>query len=349
MSTPISATTVYSYAALPDLHEVMLAGGEISDRGDWMPIGSYTPGDAVTYSGALYFCISANTGLPPTGNIDDNWSALVVVEEFNPVVSAGSDYTARLAASQALAVAQAGTAFGTYVYDQLIIETGSRIAGDTYLLALFGSITADTVIYGRNGEPTVGSALDTLFYVSPSVTGFTNDIGVVETGGSVSVITLNWAYNKAVISQSINQGIGALPAAVRTFAISGAYTTTLTFALTASDGSNTCNGNSTVSFMQKRYWGNSSQTSLNDAQIIALNSEFASSRSQSRTVSPSGEYLYFAYPTSFGAATFTVNGLLNTDWMLDTRAFINASGYSESYRIYRSTNLLTGTYQIVVS
>ena len=66
-------------------------------------------------------------------------------------------------------------------------------------------------------------------------------------------------------------------------------------------------------------------------------------------MSPSGQYVYFAYPSSFGVATFTVNGLLNTDWSLTTRAFVNASGYSEPFHIYRSNNLLTGTYVIAIT
>jgi len=352
----VVSTTTYQYVDT-NLNPYFILGSGLVDSGPWSSSAFYNILNVVQIGVDQYVAIAPNSNAPPTGIVDENWSTLVIVEEGGgSVINAGSDYYARTLAEQALQVAYVGTAIGSeaYVLAQtgtvlIAAETGSRIAGDNYLLGLFGSITADTVIYGRNGQPTVGSALDTLFYVFPVVTSFTNSLNVVETGGSYSVVNLAWAYNKAITSQVMNQGVGSLAYALRALTVSGAYVSNTTFSLTASDDLNSCNGNTTISFMQKRYWGNSAQTSLNDAQILALSSEFASSRAQTRTLSPSGEYIYFAYPASFGAATFTVNGLLNTDWVLVTRAFVNASGYSESYRIYRSTNLLTGTYVIVVS
>lgn len=378
----VVSTTTYQYVGL-NLNPCFIQGSGLVDTGPWSSTMAYNVKDVVQSGVDQYTALAPNSGHPPTNIFNENWSALVVVkEQSGGVVDAGSDYYARTLAEQALQVgssaysratealvlAQTGTVlitaetgsriaadaaltafvFGSIAVD-LAAETGSRIATDNYLLAQFGSINADTVIYGRNSLPTVGAALDSLFYVYPSVTSFTNSLNTVETGSTYSTVTLTWAYNKAVATQVINQGIGSLAYTLRTRVVNGTYNTTTTFTLTGSDGFNACNGNTTISFMQKRYWGVSALTSLNDAQVLALSNEFASSRAQTRTLSPSGQYVYFAYPASLGAATFTVNGLVNTDWILVTRALVNASGYSESYNIYRSTSLLTGTYVIAVS
>lgn len=377
----VVATTTYLYNDA-NLNPYYVLGSQLTDRGAWSSSAFYTLYDVIQIGIDQYVALQPNSNTPPTAIVDENWSSLVIVEEASgsSVTNAGSDYYARYLATQALETAWTGTSLGSAAFT--LATAGSNLAWEAYQLALngtdipplstlpdvsipspeanqvlvydgtywtAGSLNADLIAYGRNSFATVGDALDSLFYVTPSVTSFTNDIGTVETGGSISVVHLAWSYNKTITSQAINQGIGSLAAALRAFAISGAYTTTTTFTLTASDGINSCNGNTSVTFMQKRYWGNSASTSLNDAQIIALSSEFASSRVQSKTVSPAGQYVYFCYPASFGAATFTVNGLLNTDWILSTQTFVNASGYSSSYRVYRSTNLLTGTYVIAIS
>lgn len=361
----IDPTVSYAFVDTNEKQQY-IHGHQVIDCGAWNGTVAYARYNGVAYDGEEWIATAANLNVaPPTDYL--SWSVLVSLDAGSPdptgvdtyarAMAAYAQYTANVAlalaatgtntANTALTLAQTGT-------NMVIEETGSRIAADAYILTLIGSIagsiTADNVTYGRNSFTTVGAALDSLFYVYPSVTSFTNDVGTVETGSSVSSVNLAWAFNKTIVSQSINQGVGALPAAQRAATASGPFVSSTTFTLTASDDhANACNGNTTVSFMQKRYWGTNSAASLSDVQVRALSSEFASSRAQTKTISPSAEYIYFAYPASFGAAAFTVNGLPNTDWTLVTRAFVNASGYSESYHIYRSNNVLTGTYQVTIS
>lgn len=114
----------------------------------------------------------------------------------------------------------------------------------------------------------------------------------------------------------------------------------------SSSGGSSSGGSSggSTGTMKKVYEGVNANTSLSDGDIVALTSQFQTSRILSVTLAPSGQYLYFALPTSFGAATFNVNGLLNTAWILTTRTFDG-----DTYNIYRSQNLLTGTFQVAVS
>lgn len=353
------STRSYAYIDLEGLIRVV-QGSTLVTKGTWNSGAFYDTNDVVSYQTALYIALRQVSIYPPTAIVDENWSSLVDVTEQGGELTLEYVYLLALQAgtiaTTALYTAWTGTALAQQALDQISagtwLEDGTRVINDWHVDwgTNPGQISASDLPYQPGGVyPTVGAALDALFYVAPSVTSFTNDIGTVELGVTVGTVVLNWAFNKPITSQSIDQGIGALGAAVRTYTQSGTYTTSRTYNLTASDGSNTANGSTSVLFRHKRYWGNSTNTSLTDGQIIALNSEFSTTRVQSRTVSPSGEYVYFAYPAAWGLASFTVNGLLNTDWTLVARSFVNASGYTETYNIYRSNNLLTGTYVIAIS
>lgn len=208
------------------------------------------------------------------------------------------------------------------------------------------------VPYSNSTYPSVGAALDHLLYVAPVVSSLTNTIGTVEIGSTVTSVTLNWSLNKTVTSQSLSQSIGTIDAALRTYTDTGSWTTDRSYTLTIGDGTNTATGSTSVLFRHRRYWGVSNKESLTDADILALSKEFSTSRAQTRSLTCTAQYIYFAWPSTFGAASqFTVNGLPNTAWILVGRAFVNASGYSSTFYIYRSENLLTNAspYTVVVS
>jgi hypothetical protein len=112
----------------------------------------------------------------------------------------------------------------------------------------------------------------------------------------------------------------------------------------SSGGSSSGGSGGSTGTMKKVYWGVNANLSLSDGDIVALNSQFQTNRILNVTLTPSGQYLYFVIPASFGSATFNVNGLLNTAWILTTQTFDG-----DTYNIYRSQNLLTGTFQVAVS
>ena len=224
------------------------------------------------------------------------------------------------------------------------IASGSRykINGTT--------LDATAVRYVSASFETVGAALNYLLYVNPLIPSFTNNRNEVEIGTTITSTTLNWTLNKAMTSESLNQGIGSLtPPTLTTYTHTSSYTTDRTYTLTASDGTSTATADTNIYFRYSRYWGYSSSTSLISSQINALSHELGTSRSQTRTISPSAGYIYIAYPAAWGTATFTVNGLPNTDWTLSVQSHTNASGNTSSYNVYRTNNLLTGTYTIVVN
>lgn len=174
-----------------------------------------------------------------------------------------------------------------------------------------------------------------------------------EVGSSVATVSLVWSYNKTIASQTLaGTGTTTPLTADRAQTATGPYTTNVTFTVTGDTGSETDDATTSVLFKSKRYWGVSANATLTDGQIIALaGSELATALAQTRSLSPSAQYMYFAFPASFGTPTFTVNGLLNTAWskVRSASAFVNASGATVSYDVWRSDNLLTSTYSVVLS
>jgi hypothetical protein len=186
----------------------------------------------------------------------------------------------------------------------------------------------------------------------PVISSFVNNQNSVEVGSTVTSTILNWTLaGGAITSQSINQGIGSLATGLRTATDSSSYGTSRTYTLSVSDGTSTITANSSVNFLSQMYWGASSQTAgtITDGQIIALgNSAFATTRATTQTISTANTYIFFCYPASFGAASFTWNGYPDLGWTLVTRSFVNASGASVSYNIYQHTLATIGsfTYQV---
>lgn len=185
------------------------------------------------------------------------------------------------------------------------------------------------------------------FGTPPTITSFNNSHPSVEIGATVNTTTLTWTLGGSTpTTQSVNQGIGSVPIGTLTATDGTSYTVNRTYTLTVANTSGTTTANTTVSFLNKRYWGPQALTSLTDLQIRALSSEFASTFvGFSKPVVCNSQYIYFAFPSSFGTPIIYMPvGLQNTAWTLVTRNFQNASGFTTSYDIYRSNNLLTGTF-----
>ena len=184
-----------------------------------------------------------------------------------------------------------------------------------------------------------------------------------EIGSSISLVNLAWSYNKSIISQSLNNTIGTLPTTSTSYnyAPTLPITSNTTFILTASDGTNTINPSTSVSFLNKRYWGTLPTISgglPSNSQILSSNSELSNSRSKTIVYDCSnpagGNFFWFAYPASLGIGSVTVNNLSFTDWYNPSNPTVsnttpalisltNASGYTSNYYIYRVFNSQSGS------
>ncbi len=205
---------------------------------------------------------------------------------------------------------------------------------------------AQDIAYTNDQYPTMHTlqdAMDKLLYIEPSVS--ISGGGNYEIGSTRATTTLTWSWNKAIQSQSLNQGIGSLDPALRTYTYANPISADTTFTITGTDGTTQKSASTSVNFLPKRYWGVSAKTSLTDEEIIALSSELSTSRVQTRTFDCSGgKYFYFAIKTSYcNGIAFKVGGLSFSDMIVSTRQFTNASGYTDSYNIYRVNNIQTGS------
>ena len=246
--------------------------------------------------------------------------------------------------------------------DRLVEGDNITISGNT--ISAFAELGAEDIEYNNGEFTTVAEALDSLLYVAPQITSF-NGGGTYEAGTIVTNINLTWAYNKVIARQSLNQGIGELAPDIRTYALSELTwgsnlnfdvpsTTSYGITLDAWDDHETrATRTISVSFQLRKWAGSSSKTTLDNSDILALQfSGLSTSRSGNYTLDCSGgQYMYFVIPrrycinseTQEDLTTFTIGGLVNSDFSITVQTVTNSLGFEETYNIYKSNNIQYGS------
>ena len=253
-------------------------------------------------------------------------------------------------------------------------------------LTIVGNTSATGVAYtreldfGSSERPSltgIKQALNSFLYVAPALSYVRvngSSSASLEVGQALTAPAITWTSNK-VEAAAVSNYLLTLPTSVtstgsNTFTFS-AFNDTNTYNITTLPGTNTqatsawsvrvtdwANAQSTSSvtatWRYRVYYGAISQATPTDAQVMAGTeaSTLATSRTGlgSYTATPNNEYMFVAYPSRFGATSqFRVNGLPNTAFTLVTiNTFTNAYGGTAQYFVYRSDNLLTGTYTIEI-
>lgn len=114
-------------------------------------------------------------------------------------------------------------------------------------------------------------------------------------------------------------------------------------------GAQTQTKNVSYTFKLKKYWGVNNKATLTNAEILALSSGWADSRTMNQTNfdCTGGKYPYYVIPTSIAAGLeWWVGGLKNTDVHSEVIQLTNASGHTESYTVFRLNNIQTGVLSI---
>lgn len=136
-----------------------------------------------------------------------------------------------------------------------------------------------------------------------------------------------------------------------------------TFTLSVTANGVTVSASTTLSWSLERFWGRSLKDGINqaitDADILALNGassgsgyELSSSRVQTRaSMNGAGQYLVFAFPSSAGVPTFTVNNLLNSAWtrVRANSPFTNSFGYTYNIDVWVSNTPQNSPLNIALS
>lgn len=186
----------------------------------------------------------------------------------------------------------------------------------------------------------------TTFTISPSTT--TYEIGkTIATGG----ITFSWVLNKEVTGITFD-GQTLEDVTARSATNSSAFSSTKIFTLSVTDGDNTATSSKTISFCPYIYYGSAAEpTSYSSSFILGLSSKILkASRGGSYTMTvATGQYGFLCIPASYGTPTVKIGGFVTELENVTSISHTNASGYTQNYNIYRTSQSGLGTLTMDVS
>lgn len=197
---------------------------------------------------------------------------------------------------------------------------------------------------------TLENSIADLLYKPIDITSFTVTPSVAEMGSTVNEVVLKWAINKDPVRLTV-EGI-SVATDLRETALSWTLTETYTFSVNATDERNATDSmTKTLPFYNGVYYGLLSDgATLDSAAVLTLNKALTNSRGRSFTVSCGDEQrIAYAIPTRLGTPTFKVGGFEGGFYKAATIDFTNASGYTESYDIWLSSNTGLGETTVEVN
>lgn len=192
--------------------------------------------------------------------------------------------------------------------------------------------------------------IEDLAYEPMAISAFSNNVNTVEMGSTVNAVTLNWTLNKNPKSQKVDNT--AVEAALRTLALNGqGIKADKTFTLSATDERDkTVTKTTSIRFYNGVYWGiGDAAQEIDSAFLLTLSKGLQATRAKSFTVvAGEGKHIFYAVPARYGACQFNVGGFDGGFNKVATIDFTNASGYTESYDVYKSTNVNLGSTTVTV-
>lgn len=303
-------------------------------------------GETVTYAWntAIFKSINVGAGM-------DNVAAAIelstdVLEAWRNEVLGGTEAAAHRAeeaatrAEEAAAKAEAGGGGGTVEVDTTLTQSGK---------AADAKATGDRL---SNVEKQLADMNYKAITASLSV-----NVTTKEMGSSVTGAVLSWSVSKETKSITLD---GVAVDGKTSYTDPNTYTSNKTWTLKAtekngkSDGTcATATATASLSFLNGVYYGVSSNGSIDtedSAEIQAFTKSLRSSKLTSFNVNAgAGQYIYYCLPKRMGACVFTV-GVLSGGFTLQSEGnFTNASGYTETYYVYRSNNAGLGAQTVKVS
>lgn len=185
----------------------------------------------------------------------------------------------------------------------------------------------------------IRARLDALEYKSIQINSFIASPSTCEMGSSQTII-LTWSLNKAATQQNID--------GTQVTGNSKQYTSVTTeklYTLNVTDGKTSATKTATVKFANQIYYGSASDLS----SVSELESVLSNEKRRTFTTDASlGEYIIYAIPSRLGDVTFFVGGFEGGFEDPVEQIITNASGYEETYKVYRSTNAGLGETTVEV-
>lgn len=181
--------------------------------------------------------------------------------------------------------------------------------------------------------------LDALEYKDIKINSFTISPSTCEMGSS-QTINLAWTLNKTATNQTIN-GTAVTGNSKQYTGVTG----NTTYTLIVTDGKTSANKAASVSFANQIYYGVAS----NLDNVTSLTKVLSNTKGRTITVNAgTGQYIIYAIPARLGNVTFYVGGFEGGFESPIEQTLTNASGYSETYKVYRSTNASLGSTTVEI-
>ncbi len=194
-------------------------------------------------------------------------------------------------------------------------------------------------------------AMADLLYKPIDITSFTVTPSVAEMGSTVNEVLLKWAINKDPVTLTVEGNCVAV--GLRETTLTGLVLTEAhTFEVSATDEREATDSmTKTLPFYNGVYYGLLADgAALDSGAVLTLSKTLTNSRGRSFTVSCGDEQrIAYAIPTRLGTPTFKVGGFEGGFYKAATIDFTNASGYTESYDIWLSSNTGLGATTVEVS
>lgn len=158
--------------------------------------------------------------------------------------------------------------------------------------------------------------------------------------GASATVNLSWALNKVPTTQSINNE--AVTGNAKSYSN---VTEDTSYLLEVSDGSTIDRKTVSVSFLNYIYYGAAADFST----VTSLNNVLSDDINRRITVTAgAGQYIIYAFPSRLGSAQFFVDSFEGGFDAPVEQTLTNSQGYSETYKIYKSTNANLGTTTVEV-
>lgn len=185
----------------------------------------------------------------------------------------------------------------------------------------------------------IKARLDALEYAAMSIVSFTIDKTLVEKGSN-QVVNLSWTLNKTAAWQQINGE--SVTGTSKTYSN---VTDNTTYTLQASDGRAVDTKTVSIEFANHIMYG----SAANLADLSGLTNILSEQVERTFTTTASeGMYIVYAYPKRLGDIQFYVDNWEGGFELYSEATITNASGYAETYYIYKSTNANLGTTTVEV-
>ena len=187
-----------------------------------------------------------------------------------------------------------------------------------------------------------------LKYVPISISSFSVNPSSAEMGDVVQSVNLTYGINKKPAALYLDGVEKTNPTSGGGFQFNNlSLTADKTWTLKAVDERNKeVTKQATLKFYNNVYYGVAGQTMPAIANLTAV---LTDTRKRTVTVNAAaGEYIWYFVPVRLGACTFTVGGFDGGFDLVATQDVTNSSGYTESFRIYRSSHAGLGSTTVEV-